>query len=179
MRSKRKPKQSELWGRNHLIGMVVVAALVLVGIFYMALRAKPLRQEDATAGPIPIYFRSAADAMPFPATLDPLKFQRRDIREAYQVAKEIPEVLAQQPCYCYCERKGHRGLLDCFRTEHAASCDICIKEALLARTDAPIGEIDRGDPEGDHSRSVGRRREFKPMIVTRAVQLQLNQKGEY
>jgi hypothetical protein len=132
MRSKRKPKQSELWGRNHLIGMVVLAALVFAGIFYVALRAKPLRQEDATAGPIPIYFGSAADAMAFPATLDPLKFQRRDIREAYQVAKEIPEVLAQQPCYCYCEPKGHRGLLDCFRTGHAASCDICIKEALLA-----------------------------------------------
>jgi hypothetical protein len=112
--------------------MVVVAVLVLAGIFYAALRAKPPKREDATAGAIPIYFRNAADAMPFPATLDPVKFQRRDIREAYQVAKEIPEVLAQQPCYCYCERKGHRGLLDCFKTEHAASCDICIKEALLA-----------------------------------------------
>ena len=132
MRSKRKPKQSDLWGRNALIGMVVVAVLVFAGIFFEALRAKPARPEDARAGPVPIYFRSVADAMPFPATLDPAKFQRRDIREAYQVAKEIPEVLAQQPCYCYCERKGHRGLLDCFRTEHAASCDICIKEALLA-----------------------------------------------
>src|SRR5260370_34356921 len=103
MRSKRKPKRSDLWGRNHLIGMVVVAVLVFAGIFYAALRAKPPRREDATARPIPIYFRSAADAMPFPATLDPVKFQSRDIRVAYQVAQELPEVLAQQPCYCSCD----------------------------------------------------------------------------
>src|SRR5260370_12207770 len=101
MRSKRKPKRSDLWGRNHLIGMVVVAVLVFAGIFYVALRAKPPRREDATAGPIPIYFRSAADAMPFPATLDLVKFHRRDIREAYQVAKYMPGVSGQRPASCY------------------------------------------------------------------------------
>jgi hypothetical protein len=132
MRSKRRLKKSDLWGRNHLIGLVVVVVLIFVGIFYAALRAKLAKQEDGTTGPIPIYFRSATDAMPFPATLDPAKFQRTDVRDAYQVAKEIPEVLAQQPCYCHCDRKGHRGLLDCFRAEHAATCGICIKEALLA-----------------------------------------------
>ena len=133
MRSKRRPKQSDLWGRNHLIGLVVVAVLVFVGIFYVALRAKPAKREDATEGSIAIYFGSAEEAVPpLPETLDPEKFQRGDIRDAYQVAREIPEVLAQQPCYCYCQRKGHRGLLDCFMTDHAASCNICVKEALLA-----------------------------------------------
>ncbi len=28
--------------------------------------------------------------------------------------------------------KGHRSLLDCFKTDHAASCNICVREALLA-----------------------------------------------
>ena len=132
MSSKRKSKESDLWGRNHLIGFVVVTALMFAGIIYWASRVKPAKQTDATEGPIPIYFRSAEDARPLPDTLEPEKFQRSDIRDAYRVAKEIPEVLAQQPCYCYCERKGHRGLLDCFKTDHAASCNICIKEALLA-----------------------------------------------
>ncbi len=69
--------------------------------------------------------------MPFPQTLDPAQFQIANIREAYSVAKEIPEVLAQQPCYCYCQRMGHRSLLDCFTSLHSTSCDICINEARL------------------------------------------------
>ena len=132
MSGKRKPKKSDLWGTNRLIGMIIVTVLTFAGIFYSALRSTPAKRQDPTAGPIPTYLQTAADAMPLPATLDPAKFPAGAVREAYQVAKEIPEVLAQQPCYCYCERKGHRGLLDCFRTDHAASCNICIREALLA-----------------------------------------------
>ena len=132
MRGKRKPKKSDLYGHKFMIGFGVVVILVFAGICYMGIHAKPPGQTTPTAGPVPIYFRSAKEARPLPETLGPEKFQRGDIRDAYRVAKEIPEVLAQQPCYCYCERKGHRGLLDCFRTEHAASCNICIKEALLA-----------------------------------------------
>ena len=81
---------------------------------------------------VPIYFKRVVDALPFPPTLDPSQFQINSIREAYSAAKEIPDVLAQQPCYCYCQRQGHRSLLDCFRDLHATSCDICINEARLA-----------------------------------------------
>ena len=81
---------------------------------------------------VPVYFRRVEDARPFPQTLDPAQFQIANIREAYSVAKAIPDVLAQQPCYCYCQRKGHRSLLDCFANLHATSCDICINEARLA-----------------------------------------------
>lgn len=82
--------------------------------------------------PVPVYFKRVTDALPFPPTLDPSQFQISSIREAYSVAKQIPDVLAQQPCYCYCQRQGHRSLLDCFRDLHATSCDICINEARLA-----------------------------------------------
>ena len=81
---------------------------------------------------VPVYVNEAKDAMPFPQALDPAQFQNANIREAYSVAKQIPEVLAQQPCYCYCQRMGHRSLLDCFRSSHSASCEICINEARLA-----------------------------------------------
>lgn len=54
-------------------------------------------------------------------------------RLAYQVAKEIPETLAQLPCYCYCDRgMGHKSLHSCFEDDHAAHCVVCVDEALLA-----------------------------------------------
>jgi hypothetical protein len=54
-----------------------------------------------------------------PKTLDPNLFKRR-AKEAYQVAREIPAVLAQMPCYCECEAFGHESLLDCFIDQHGA-----------------------------------------------------------
>jgi hypothetical protein len=52
-----------------------------------------------------------------PKTLDPKLIKGKD-REGYQVAKEIPEILAQLPCFCGCEAVGHENLLDCFVDEH-------------------------------------------------------------
>ena len=54
-----------------------------------------------------------------PKTLDPELFKGK-AKRAYQVAKEIPEVLAQMPCFCECEAFGHENLLDCFIDKHAA-----------------------------------------------------------
>jgi len=52
-----------------------------------------------------------------PKTLDPNTIKGED-RKGYQVAKEIPEILAQLPCFCDCEAIGHESLLDCFIDEH-------------------------------------------------------------
>jgi hypothetical protein len=52
-----------------------------------------------------------------PKTLDPNLIKGED-REGYEVAKEIPEILAQLPCFCGCEAVGHENLLDCFVDEH-------------------------------------------------------------
>lgn len=82
--------------------------------------------------PVPPYFDSAEAAKPFPVTLSPSLFRGSHIIQAYRTARQIPGVLAQQPCYCYCDRAGHRSLLDCFRTNHAANCLVCIKETHLA-----------------------------------------------
>jgi hypothetical protein len=54
-------------------------------------------------------------------------------RQAYQVAAQIPQTLAQLPCYCHCDRgMGHKSLHSCFEDDHAAHCDVCVKEALMA-----------------------------------------------
>ena len=80
--------------------------------------------------------RAAADSSAVGAsaslTQDPTLYQG-DTRQAYTVARDHPELLAQLDCYCGCEQhEGHKNLLDCFRTDHGASCDICIGEAVTA-----------------------------------------------
>lgn len=54
-----------------------------------------------------------------PKTLDPNLF-KGNAKSAYQVAREIPKVLAQMPCFCGCEASGHENLLDCHIDNHAA-----------------------------------------------------------
>ena len=53
------------------------------------------------------------------ATLSPTLFTGKT-RDAYQAAKDVPEVLAQVPCYCGCmQNNGHQHNLHCFIDEHA------------------------------------------------------------
>ena len=47
---------------------------------------------------------------------------------AYELAAKIPNVLHQQPCYCYCDRMGHNSLHSCFESTHGAQCATCLKE---------------------------------------------------
>ncbi len=52
---------------------------------------------------------------------------------AYAAARAMPEVFDGIYCYCHCkEEMGHRSLLTCYESEHAASCDICLTEAAMA-----------------------------------------------
>jgi hypothetical protein len=67
----------------------------------------------------------------FQANLPPLPFiptppaRPTDVvRAAYQFAAEHPEVLSYVPCYCGCERSGHRGNEDCFVTNRDANGDV-------------------------------------------------------
>jgi len=86
------------------------------------------------------YFEDPAAAHPLPVTLPPSGFINKGIANSYRIAKEIPEVLAQQPCLCGCDNTSddHRSLLDCYIDEHASTCMVCMKEAVLAEqmTDA-------------------------------------------
>jgi len=54
-------------------------------------------------------------------------------KEAYQAAREIPDTLAQLPCYCHCDKSmGHKNLHSCFEDDHASHCAVCVGEALTA-----------------------------------------------
>lgn len=91
------------------------------------------RQASASATPrVPAYYKDAKSAKPLAPTLDPQQFYGQ-ARAAYQVAREIPETLAQLPCYCYCdEGHGHKSLHTCYETDHSSMCAVCVGEALMA-----------------------------------------------
>ena len=58
------------------------------------------------------------------ATLEPNSFSDPKVRSAYQIAKEIPQVLDSIYCYCQCEESPafiHKSLLSCYVDSHAST----------------------------------------------------------
>jgi hypothetical protein len=67
------------------------------------------------------------------------------VRSAYLFAAEHPEILSYVPCFCGCERAGHKGNEDCFVAArdskgdvtawepHGLDCAVCIDVATEAR----------------------------------------------
>ena len=69
---------------------------------------------------VPAFFANLDEARPLPKVLDPRQFTSPAVVKAYQNATEIPEIFAQQPCYCYCDDgEKHKSLLDCYATTHS------------------------------------------------------------
>ena len=96
--------------------MLIAAAFILFG-----------RRSDAVAHPAP---RTEAEQL---ATAHPDDFGAYpEIKETYKMAAQIKSTLDGLFCYCHCKGGGHYSLLDCFRDEHGAGCDICLAEAQLA-----------------------------------------------
>lgn len=94
--------------------------------------ARAETRDFAAKGRIPAHYQTAPDSTTLPKTLSPDLFTG-NVRLAYQAAREIPETLAQLPCYCHCDKShGHKSLHSCFASDHGESCGICIGEALMA-----------------------------------------------
>lgn len=88
--------------------------------------------EYATKGRVPAFYTTAPDLKTLPPTLSPELFTG-NTKLAYRAAKEIPQTLAQLPCYCHCDRgHNHKSLYSCFESEHGENCGICIGEAVMA-----------------------------------------------
>ena len=96
-------------------GIIVIGLLGLAGLAIYQMRASA----DAAA---------SSNSL----TLNPELFQG-ETRAAYLAAQQHPDLLAQLDCYCGCEQhEGHKNLLDCFRSNHAATCATCTGEAVTA-----------------------------------------------
>jgi hypothetical protein len=86
------------------------------------------------------------------ANLPPIPFQGYPpprpapvVTAAFEFAAEHPEVLSYVPCFCGCERMGHRGNHNCFVKardangdvvaweEHGVECAVCIDVATRSR----------------------------------------------
>jgi hypothetical protein len=90
------------------------------------------QHQHSKASRVPDYYETKPSLDLLAPTLAPELFTGNK-RLAYQAAKEIPQILAQLPCYCHCDMSiGHKSLQSCFVTEHGESCGICIGEALMA-----------------------------------------------
>lgn len=124
-----------------IIALLIAVTATLALAFFLggddsrssqALLQKPLQQQNTEAGRVPAYMTDAKAIASLGPTLPPEQFFGK-AREAYQVAREIPETLAQLPCYCYCdEGHGHKSLHTCYESDHSAHCAMCIAEALRA-----------------------------------------------
>ncbi|HEX8424209.1 MAG TPA: CYCXC family (seleno)protein [Pyrinomonadaceae bacterium] len=83
-------------------------------------------------GRVPRFAQNSADLKNLPPVLPASQFTGLT-RMAYAAVKEIPQTIAQLPCYCHCDEGfGHKSLQTCFVDDHAAHCAVCVEEALLA-----------------------------------------------
>ncbi len=99
---KQKDSGSQTW--------LLIGAVVFLGIVtWSSIRATDPQQDRAGLQPTVLV-----------ATLSPELFQG-PTQDAYQAARDIPEVLAELPCHCGCDKTaGHDDNLQCYIDNHAA-----------------------------------------------------------
>ena len=138
---------------------VVVAGLVVialaVGVFTYLSHSTPSEAEQAgTSAALHVPDRpTPTDLKPHPQeNLPVLNFPGyatarppEVVKAAYKFAAEHPEILSYVPCFCGCERMGHRGNEDCFVKardvngdvvaweDHGMECAVCLDVATRAR----------------------------------------------
>jgi hypothetical protein len=114
---------------------LIVAAVLLIGCSSAdtpgdAAQTPAVQAPAAQATPST---QAPSDAAKVNKVLDPMGFDDPRVRAAYEAAKQYAHVLEEIYCYCRCkENIGHRALVECFETDHASNCDVCINEAVIA-----------------------------------------------
>lgn len=127
--------------KNKVLSVVIIVGAVLIAVMLWRAGAPPTNKRSRNDAPqtkanptarVPAHYEEAKSLTDLPPTLPPERFFG-SARTAYQVAKEIPQTLAQLPCYCYCDESfGHKSLHSCYETDHSSQCAVCVSEALLA-----------------------------------------------
>lgn len=113
-RSEARPPKS---AKFVYIVLAVGIGLILSGAFFYFQKKEPQRPNPVRAQVKRENYRFRETKK----TLQPALFQGR-IYVAYQIARDIPEVLDQLYCYCRCrENNGHINLLSCYTSTHAST----------------------------------------------------------
>ena len=147
--------------------IVILTAAIIVAVLILRETAKQRQETQAPApasaekprGLVPPYYADVR-GVPIPKTLPPEQFKVVKTRASYRVAGEIPQVLMQLPCYCFCDRIGHKSLLDCFVDDHGEYCGICQDSALWADKqlkERASAETIRQEIVAHYSREFGKR----------------------
>jgi hypothetical protein len=114
-------------------------ALAKAGSAPAAALPAPISQPAVVPGPHP-----QKEFPPLRLPAYPLARSPEVITATYRFAAEHPEILSYIPCFCGCERSGHRGNEDCFVqkrgangdvtewTEHGMECAVCLDVAQQA-----------------------------------------------
>lgn len=144
--------------RDRLRGGLLFAAAVAIGVVAFALFARRLTEspEQRWAAETPTMTSPAMASAPsatggslhgaqghHPAprpgvgaekVVDSRQYHRYPrIASIYADAAEDPQLLDGLYCFCDCaEHAGHYSLLECFSSDHAAMCDVCMNEAEMA-----------------------------------------------
>jgi hypothetical protein len=110
LKQKKKQQKSKNKGGNALL--MIGAVVLLGGIGWYALHSSE---------PPPVDMAARQAAMNMVKILPPEQFTGKT-REAYQAAKDVPEVLSKMPCFCGCmEDSGHQSNLFCFSDRHGVT----------------------------------------------------------
>ena len=116
-RTKQAVSQSKKWPKKPLVFIIAGGVLVLIGAFVLYQGEQP----SPRASEISILKTSNSNLRENRPTLSPQRFSGT-FRMAYEVAREIPEVLDELYCYCRCqENLGHKNLLSCYVDTHAST----------------------------------------------------------
>jgi hypothetical protein len=106
-----------------LLGILAAGLLAIgAGLFVMYFQEDPAVKEAAVElERVRNPFLTPKAKIPRPPSLDPDQFQDPNVRAAYQVARNAPELLEQMPCYCGCFTTGHTSNYDCFVDNHGVT----------------------------------------------------------
>ncbi len=116
-KAKQALSQSKKGPKKPLVFFIAGVVLVLIVAFFLYQGEQPIPR----ASEISILKTSSTNLRENRPTLSPQRFSGT-FRMAYEVAREIPEVLDELYCYCRCqENLGHKNLLSCFVDTHAST----------------------------------------------------------
>jgi hypothetical protein len=139
--------------------LLVAALAVIVAIAGVFAYTRSVRDVAATESGLAVARTDVAQTAPTvplkphkQVNLPPLPFQAYApprppdvVRAAYVFAAEHPEILSYVPCFCGCERSGHKGNEDCFVAKrdgagdvvewepHGLDCAVCLDVARDAQ----------------------------------------------
>lgn len=145
---RRRIKKRTSSGKPHLYrGAAKAVALAVVGMLLIVVALLALRRAQApelNEHGLRVSGEGRADAS---QVLDPALFHRSSsVREAYAIARAIPETLNQVYCWCGCIDQGlHRSALECFESRHGADCTVCVGTAHVAWTMTQQGVSDASE----------------------------------